>query len=293
MATIRVGDEVSVTSSGAVGTVTDSNGHAFKVSGVWSHAADLVPGRVSPPASGDLAADLPSSGTALVAEAKIEKQAYIDSKATTRTVHVPSSANVPTSGALGPTVYICNAEDCAFIGSGAAVAEIEELFAEASCPVRVQYTECIKGCGQGVNIRIERTDGEDGMQIGVNSFQRCAEVALDAQIPKSRQEISTEEQVGGFKAKMLRTRSNNMRWAALKTATKYGQDGSVAEKAVSDAEKAEYGAARAEDAAREDGSTPSMDRAKRRWQRLREAAARSADRPAPTKSDEPQARATA
>jgi hypothetical protein len=187
-------------------------------------------------------------------------------------------------------VYICNAEDCAFIGSGAALCEIEELFAEVGCSIKVQYTECIKGCGNGVNVRLERTNGANGVLTGVNSFQRCAEVALDAQYPEdaeARQATGSEEGLG-FKAKMLRNRSNNMRWQALKTASKYDRDASAATKALDDAENAEYGAARAADSSLEQDSTPAMDRAKRRWDRLRELTSRP--RPAPTASDEPQGR---
>lgn len=264
MATICIGDEVCVTNTGAIGMVTNSNGHAFKVLGIWLHGTDLAPRRNSTPASVGIT-------TALTRIA-------------------PRHVNAPSDGGLGPTIYICNAEDCAFIGSGAAVCEIEELFAEAASCIKVQYTECIKGCGNGVNVRLERTKGEDGVVNGVNSFQRCAEVALRAQYPGvAEAPPRKDEHSFGFKAKMLRTRSDNMRWQALKTSTKYCQDAAVAQKILADAETAEYGAARAEDASLGQAATPSMDRAKRRWQRLREATAKPV--PAPTASEEPQQRA--
>lgn len=263
--TVCIGDEVCVTSTGASGIVTDSNGHSFKVAGVWVHSTDIAPGQEAAPPC-----DSPSGDT-ISSDAK------------------PAHVKAP----LGPTVYICNAEDCAFLGSGAALVEIEELFAEAACPIKVQFTECIKGCGQGANVRLERTCGEDGVQISVNSFQRCAEVALDARFPTdSKERPGPEQPAGGFKAKMLRNRSNNMRWKALVTAMKhekYGRDASAVEKALKDAESSEYGAARVEDADLE--STQAMDRATRRWQRIRVATSRAL--PAPTKSEEPQQRTPA
>lgn len=327
MATIRIGGEVCVTSTGAIGIVTDSNGHAFKVLGVWVHGTDIGPGGAPTPPSVVPTGDPLSPGTAPQANSLIcigdevcvtstgASGIVTDSnghafKVLGVWVHgtdiVTGQASTPRSGSpigdplspaikparvraapLGPTVYICNAEDCAFMGSGAALVEIEELFAEAACAIKVQFTECIKGCGQGANVKLERTSGEDGVGIGVNSFQRCAEVALDAQFPAgSKERPGIEPPVGGFKAKMLRNRANNMRWKALVTAMKHGRDPSAVEKALKDAELSEYGAARVEDADVE--TTQYMDRATRRWQRIREATSRAL--PAPTKSEEPQQR---